>query len=155
MQILSKVRNSEAFQVCMASERSKGHWTSEDLTEAYIAIGGSEMEVHTDDDLVIDAYNTRKEEVKDPTRRRVLREALELVARSRKSETLQAVLVSTEDEDAKPKMDFAKACRLLDLDPKLELDDDTLLMIYNVRVSDSSGTLVGAGTDLFGGTNAD
>lgn len=137
MQVLSKFRGSEAFQVCMASERSKGHWTTEDLDEAYVAIGCQPNSRKADDDYIIEAYNARKDELTDPTRKRVLREALELITRSRKSDTLQAVLVSTADEDAKPKMDYAKACRLLDLGPDLNgLDDDIILTVYQVRVSD-------------------
>jgi ubiquitin carboxyl-terminal hydrolase 25/28 len=130
---IASVRDSEALRFLLATERSQRHYTTDDLDAAYAALGLDVSSTRKiDEELIMAAFTGRMLDVTDPTRKRVLHDACELIATSRGSDTLRAVLASMVEEE-KPKMDLAKAHRVLDVPENVE--EDMLLMLYDIRVS--------------------
>lgn len=134
MSSLAEVRGSEALRILLATERSQRHYTTDDLNAAYDAIGLTGPEGRAaDEDTVLAAFTGRSIDVTEPQRKRVLHEACELIATSRGSDMLKTIVASMMVE--KPRMDLTKALRILDAPSDVE--EDMLLMLYDIRVEDS------------------
>lgn len=115
--------------MCVARERSQDRYTESDLFNAYreLRLGGPADLIAwrgLDDDVIMDAFQRRSDDVSHPERRRVLTSAMALVARDRNSDLLKTIVESAGDaEDGSalglrltaPTMDLAQAYRALEL----------------------------------------
>jgi hypothetical protein len=84
------------------------------------------------EDFIVERFSARLEAVENPGRKKMLKEAFALIASSRTSELMHAVLASAVDEEVKPKMAVERAYRLLEANDQLE--DTFLIQLYEIRV---------------------
>ncbi|GAA5961224.1 hypothetical protein JCM3765_002875 [Sporobolomyces pararoseus] len=146
---ISNARSSGTLSTKVVLERSKGFVTHSELINAYSELRLPPPDIHSEaneDDLLGQAFAKRLEEVTHPERRKVLREACKLIAHFKKSELLD-VLLETSKEPENPggtietlqneagKMSPERAYRALEVEK--DADEDTILMVYQVRVSDA------------------
>lgn len=119
----------------LGMERSQGHYTNEDLAEAYKAIGVEAVDAaNLSEDILMSAFTTCLSDPLNATGKVALREACKLIAKSRESDLLTGIIASLEDV-AKPKMDLAKAYRQLEMEGMGGSADPSLIItIYGVRV---------------------
>lgn len=134
-------RKSEALGVKVVQERSLGRHTPSEITAAYgelrLPDPFAPHSPHITEERLVEALQTRIVEVEHPARRAVLLQAAKTVADFHGSEYFKAVLESSAGElggaTEKPTMDLDAACRALGIGK--ELEDDMVLMTYEVRVS--------------------
>lgn len=140
---ISNARDSETLKTKVAFERSKGRITRSDLEQAYTELRLPQSLIHrdmiTEDDLAA-AVSKRLEEVTHPERRKVLKEAITTLAEHKNSDMMRLLLATSEDiEDPavsgvlSDTMDVEKAYKVLEIEKGI--DDETALMVYEVRVS--------------------
>ncbi|GAA6018600.1 hypothetical protein JCM11491_006159 [Sporobolomyces phaffii] len=144
---ISTIRDSECLSTKIVVERSKGKYARSEIDKAYAEL---RLPASDDSDLIGEdelshAFDKRLSEVEHPERRKVLKDALNLIAQHKQSEVLQAVLISLgESEGSGPsgmqgleaeKMDPDRAYRALEIDKTT--DDEVIAMVYEVRVSDA------------------
>ncbi|QRW22094.1 indoleamine 2,3-dioxygenase [Rhizoctonia solani] len=137
----SQFPNVSAVQSLVAVEASKGRWSITELQAAAGKLGfgteniiGSEyIPEDTDDDYIFSAFQAaRKLASADPAKRSEIERSLRILAESRASE----VLMKRYDEIMAPNyMDTDEAYRVLEV--SRDVDDDTLVVVYQVRIDDS------------------
>lgn len=143
-----RTRDSPSLQHFWATEKSKGVWGESDLEKAYELFGfGSHNGMETDmpqipsevpETMITDAFATRFIEAEgDPARRSELKDAVEVIAKARKSELIRASVASLEMEASKPKMTAERAYQVLETHESY--DDDMLIALYDIRVRHSPG----------------
>ncbi|GAA5861374.1 hypothetical protein JCM3774_000228 [Rhodotorula dairenensis] len=136
-------RKSEALGIKVAQERSLGRHAASEITAAYAELRLPDpfapQSPHITEEALVEALQTRIEEVEHPSRRAVLLQAARIVADYARSEYFKAVLESSAgelgDAPAKPTMDLDAACRALGIEK--ETEDDLVLMTYEIRLSDA------------------
>ncbi|CAE6338647.1 unnamed protein product [Rhizoctonia solani] len=137
----SQFPNVSAIQSLVAVEASKGRWSSTELQAAAGKLGfgmeniiGSEyIPEEADDEYIFAAFQAaRKLASADPAKRSEIEHSLRILAESRASE----MLMKRYDEVMAPNyMDTDEAYRVLEV--SRDVDDDTLVVVYQVRIEDS------------------
>lgn len=144
---ISNARSSEPLSTKVVLERSKGFVTNSEIVNAYSELRLPPPDILSEaneDDLLGQAFTKRLEEVTHPERRKVLREACKLIAHFKKSELLEVLLETSKDsenqgetietiENEVGRMSPERAYRALEVEK--DADEDTILMVYEVRVS--------------------
>ncbi|GAA5867533.1 hypothetical protein JCM1840_002542 [Sporobolomyces johnsonii] len=137
---IANARASDTLKTKVAIEHSKGRHTRSELDRAYAelrlpsGVNGDDLT----EDQICDAFHVRDPEVTHPERKKVLREAMEVIAGARGSDLIKAMLVSMGDGDetaSKPKMDVERAYKVLEVD--VTTDDDMLVTVYGFRLDDA------------------
>lgn len=123
----------------MVTEQSKGRWTSEDLLKAAGELGfGTENIIgteyipeETNDEYILVAFNSALGSASvDAAKRANAKNSLRILAESRASEVL---MKRYEQVNAPNYMDIDEAYKVLEVSK--EVDEDTLVVVYQVRVS--------------------
>ncbi|GAA5916599.1 ubiquitin-specific protease UBP2, partial [Sporobolomyces salmoneus] len=141
---IANARGSETLSTKIAFERSKGIISRSEIENAYTELRLKPKRIPTEDDLAA-AVSKRLEDVTHPERRKVLKDAIKTIAEHRNSDMLRTLLITSDDSQDQggvgmlgieaEKMDPAKAYRALEIEK--EVDDETLVMVYDVRVTDA------------------
>ncbi|CAE6464645.1 unnamed protein product [Rhizoctonia solani] len=133
--------NVNAVHSLVALEGSKGRWSSTDLQAAAEKLGFGIDNItateyipeETDDVYIFSAFQAaRKEASNDAAKRSEVEQSLRILAESRASETL---MKRYEEVRAPHYMDIDEAYRILEV--SRDVDDDTLVVVYQVRIEDS------------------
>ncbi|SCZ90100.1 BZ3500_MvSof-1268-A1-R1_Chr1-3g01776 [Microbotryum saponariae] len=138
IQEINHDRHSDVLEMLIATERSIGRVSLSDLRNAYKELGleFDHSRSVTDDEIAF-RFGQRREQVTDPERKKVLKEAMKQIADQRDSELLKVMLLSANDEEDRPAMSLEKAYKLLEATP--EMSDEILSMVYDVRIADAPG----------------
>ncbi|GAA5954026.1 hypothetical protein JCM21900_005384 [Sporobolomyces salmonicolor] len=137
---IANARASDTLKTKVAIEHSKGRHTRSELDHAYAELrlpSGVDGDDLTEDQIC-DAFQVRDPEVTHPERKKVLRDAMEVIAGARSSDLIKAMLVSMGESDemaSKPKMDVERAYKVLEVD--VTTDDDMLVTVYGFRIDDA------------------
>lgn len=132
------------IQTLAASESSKGRWTEWDLQSATEVlgfgingvIGESYIADETDDDYILSAFQaTFKAAANDSAKRAKVKTSLRIIAESRGSHKLMR---QYEKVNSASYIDIDEAYKILDVTK--DVDDDTLVVVYQVRVSSTCST---------------
>lgn len=140
LECISKHRATEKLTMAVVTERSLGHYTTTDIDQAYDLLGFAPDKGRTTDELELTAaLNARNEDTVTYTlpQRKEMRDALSLIARSRQSDFLEAIVKTLPDlEPTKQAMSLDRAKRLLDVREMGDaIDPEMLIMVYGFRVS--------------------
>ncbi|KAK4700117.1 hypothetical protein P7C70_g6136, partial [Phenoliferia sp. Uapishka_3] len=141
LQAISKIRSTDALQLVLATEQSKGRYTTEDLLEAYKAINCTGPDPSSlPEDIVASAFSSAFSDVStaDEKKKHALKQACLLIAKSRESEFLKIITDTGLMEEEKVKMDLGRAYRLLEL-PEGTTEPEFILALYGVRIMDAPG----------------
>lgn len=137
----SQFPNVSAIKTLVVTEQSKGRWTSEDLLKAAGELGfGAENIIQTEyipeetsDEYILAAFNAALGLASvDAVKRASVKTSLRILAESRASELL---MKRYEQVTASNYMDIDEAYKVLEVSK--EVDEDTLVVVYQVRVDDS------------------
>ncbi|ORY90173.1 hypothetical protein BCR35DRAFT_299734 [Leucosporidium creatinivorum] len=137
---INQHRHSDLLTLLLATERSRDHYTSQDLHNALAELrlpGPPSSWSSLDDDALQEAYNQRTEQVTHAERKKVLREAFKLVATARRSDYLKIILATSlggDEGSSKPVMTVERAKRLLELNPEDQPDEAFLCMMFDMAV---------------------
>lgn len=128
----------------LATERSRGHYTSGDLHKALAELrlpGAPSSWLDLDDDALSEAYSQRSEQVTHKDRKKVLRDAFKLIAAVRRSDYLKIILETSvgDDDETKPLMTVERAKRLLEFNPEDQPDEQTLCVMFDMAVEGTPG----------------
>ncbi|SPO24433.1 related to UBP2 - ubiquitin-specific proteinase [Ustilago trichophora] len=136
----SQRRTSRILEELVANERSQGKFTAKDLNKAYECLHLSATHLGPDVerdsipiDLIVDNYKARAREVlinNNATEHAAVKDSLKIIANhlGNPDRLLQAL---NEDVD----MDIDQAYSMLDANP--ELDDSTLLVVFDLYIADA------------------
>ncbi|CAE6445699.1 unnamed protein product [Rhizoctonia solani] len=137
----SQFPNVGAIENLVVMESSKGRWSQTELQAAAEnlgfgadnAIGVDYIPEEADDDYLFSAFQgVRKQAGNDAVKRSEIERSLRILAESRASE----MLMKRYDEIMAPNyMDTDEAYRVLEV--SRDVDDDTLVVVYQVRIEDS------------------
>ncbi|CAE6436195.1 unnamed protein product [Rhizoctonia solani] len=137
----SQFPNVSAIHSIVGMEASKGRWSTTELQDAAGKLGfgmeniiGSEyIPEESDDDYIFAAFQAaRKLASSDAAKRSEVERSLRILAESRASETL---IKRYEEVVAPNYMDTDEAYKVLEV--SRDVDDDTLVVVYQVRIDDS------------------
>ncbi|CAE6409402.1 unnamed protein product [Rhizoctonia solani] len=137
----SQYPNVSAIESLVVVESSKGRWSTTELQAAAEKLGfgvdniiGADYIVdEVSDDYLLSAFQAaRKMATNDAAKRSEIERSLRILAESRASETL---IKRYEEVMAPNYMDIDEAYRVLEV--SRDVDDDTLVVVYQVRIDDS------------------
>ncbi|CAE6436051.1 unnamed protein product [Rhizoctonia solani] len=137
----SQYPNVSAIESLVVIEASKGRWSMTELQAAAEklgfgvdnVIGADYIQDEADDDYIFSAFQAaRKLANNDAAKRSEIERSLRILAESRASETL---MKRYEEVMAPNYMDVDEAYRILEV--SRDVDDDTLVVVYQVRIEDS------------------
>ncbi|CAE6429960.1 unnamed protein product [Rhizoctonia solani] len=137
----SQYPNVSAIESLVGIESSKGRWSTAELQAAADklgfgvdnVIGADYIPDEADDEYLFSAFQaTRKMAGNDAAKRSETERSLRILAESRASDTL---MKRYEEVMAPNYMDTDEAYRVLEV--SRDVDDDTLVVVYQVRIDDS------------------
>jgi hypothetical protein len=135
---IAAARESESIGMVVATEKSRGFYIQEDIEQAYRELGISDWS-STEEDTVSTHFHSLWTESSSPDRRKALKQALQVIAKSQNSDLLAVTLSSIEEE--KPPMDLTRASRILDFDATEVADEEIVLMLFQMKVRLPSSAL--------------